>query len=73
MLSFDWFEFARQRGSTLLWTEDWFGDQSASLWSFLGAKLRSAVALAPSGSGVRYGGCVFSLPRFNPYSPLDLI
>lgn len=38
----DWFEFARMRGGTMLWTEDWFGDQQAYQWSFYAAKLWSA-------------------------------
>ena len=29
----DWFDFGRMRGTTCLWTEDWFGDGSASQWS----------------------------------------
>lgn len=43
----DWFEFGRVRGSTMLWTEDWFGDAQAYQWSFYASKLRSAAALAP--------------------------
>ena len=34
MLAPDWFTFGRQRGSTLMWTEDWFGDSNAFEWSF---------------------------------------
>eukprot|EP01048_Picozoa_sp_COSAG05_P023293 COSAG05_NODE_4982_length_1302_cov_6.933619_1_plen_139_part_10 len=30
----DWFDFARARGSTCLWTEDWIPDGGAWLWSF---------------------------------------
>jgi hypothetical protein len=53
----DWLEFGRMRGSTMLWTEDWFGDAKAYQWSFYCAKLRSA---AEKG-GVQFGGYV--IPR----------
>lgn len=53
----DWLEFGRMRGSTMLWTEDWFGDDQAYQWSFYCAKLRCA---ADKG-GVRFGGYV--IPR----------
>ncbi len=38
----DWFDFARQRGGTMLWTEGWFGDDRAFLWPFYLGKLASA-------------------------------
>jgi len=53
----DWLEFGRMRGSTMLWTEDWFGDGQAPQWSFYSAKLRCA---AEKG-GVEFGGYV--IPR----------
>lgn len=53
----DWFEFARLRGGTMLWTEDWFGDGQAWQWSFYCAKLRSAAAKG----GIEFGGYV--IPR----------
>ncbi len=53
----DWLEFGRLRGGTMLWTEDWFGDNRAYQWSFYGAKLRSAAARG----GVEFGGYV--IPR----------
>jgi len=53
----DWLEFGRMRGSTMLWTEDWFGDGQAPQWSFYSAKLRCA---AQKG-GVEFGGYV--IPR----------
>lgn len=53
----DWLEFGRMRGSTMLWTEDWFGDEAAPQWSFYCAKLRCA---ADKG-GVQFGGYV--IPR----------
>jgi hypothetical protein len=60
MLSLDWFEFGRARGSTLMWTEDWFGDSEASQWGYYGARLRSASRLAPS-KDVIHGGYI--VPR----------
>jgi hypothetical protein len=53
----DWFEFARMRGGSVLWTEDWFPDSQAYQWSFYSAKLRSA---ATKGN-VMFGGYV--VPR----------
>ena len=53
----DWLEFGRLRGSTALWTEDWFSDAQAYQWSFYASKLRSAAAK----SGVVFGGYV--VPR----------
>lgn len=53
----DWLEFGRMRGSTMLWTEDWFGDQMAAQWSFYAAKLRSAAVKG----NVEFGGYV--IPR----------
>jgi len=53
----DWLEFGRMRGSTMLWTQDWFGDDMAPQWSFYSAKLRCA---ADKG-GVGFGGYV--IPR----------
>jgi hypothetical protein len=53
----DWFEFARLRGGTILWTEDWFSDAQAYQWSFYCAKLSSAARR----SGLEFGGYV--IPR----------
>jgi hypothetical protein len=53
----DWFEFGKLRGSTMLWTEDWFPDSLAYQWSYYAAKLRSAA----SKSGVPFGGYI--VPR----------
>ena len=55
MLSFDWFSYAAQRGTSLLWTEDWFQDGDAYRWSFLAAKLRGAVAHANAHAAKRGG------------------
>jgi hypothetical protein len=53
----DWLEFGRLRGSTALWTEDWFADAQAYQWSFYASKLRSAAEK----SDVIFGGYV--VPR----------
>jgi len=53
----DWLEFGRLRGSTALWTEDWFSDAQAYQWSFYASKLRSAAEK----SGVVFGGYI--VPR----------
>jgi hypothetical protein len=53
----DWLEFGRLRGGTMLWTEDWFGDDCAYQWSFYCAKLRCAAAKGQ----VQFGGYV--VPR----------
>ena len=61
MLALDWMEFGRQRGSTLLWTEDWFSDAAASQWPYYIARLRAAASLAPAPSDVQVGGYI--VPR----------
>ena len=43
----DWFESGRLKAHTL-WTEDWFLDQRAQTWSFIGDSLRSAGMLSPN-------------------------
>jgi len=53
----DWFEFGRLRGCTMLWTEDWFGDDRAWQWSYYCSKLNVAVRKG----GVQFGGYV--IPR----------
>ena len=53
----DWLEFGRLRGSTALWTEEWFSDAQAYQWSFYASKLRSAAEK----SGGIFGGYV--VPR----------
>ncbi len=53
----DWYEFARLRGGTMLWTEDWFGDEKAYQWSYYLARLR----VAAREGGVQFGSYV--IPR----------
>ena len=43
--SYDWFEWARRTGSSLVWTEDWCSDAEAHRWSFFASRMRSAIAL----------------------------
>jgi hypothetical protein len=50
----DWFDLGRKKAVTAIWTEDWFGDSSAQLWSLYADLMRSA---AREG-GVEYGGYV---------------
>ena len=47
------------RAGTVLWTEDWFGDDKATEWSYLGARLRSAARLG--GTDMGWGGYI--VPR----------
>ncbi|MHB0936227.1 MAG: beta-galactosidase trimerization domain-containing protein [Armatimonadota bacterium] len=54
---FDWLEFGRLRGCTMLWTEDWFNDAHARNWAFYCARLHSAARKG----GVEFGG--FVIPR----------
>ncbi|MCU0683519.1 MAG: beta-galactosidase trimerization domain-containing protein [Polyangiaceae bacterium] len=57
MAGHDWFDFARQRGGTMLWTEGWFGDDYAFYWPFYEGKLASAAAHG----GLETGG--YLIPR----------
>ena len=54
--SHDWFEYARLKGTSLVWTSDWFSDAKARQWSYLAARLRSAATLADN--GVEFGGYI---------------
>ena len=49
-INHDWFEYARERGGTLLWTEDWFADGLSWQWSYYAALMSSACRLAQHGS-----------------------
>lgn len=53
----DWFDLARKRGVSCLWTEDWFGDRSAQQWSYYTDLLRCAARE----SGIEYGAYVVGL------------
>ncbi|MDB5388499.1 MAG: hypothetical protein JWM11_4145 [Planctomycetaceae bacterium] len=48
----DWFDLGRKRAISCIWTEDWFSDGDAQLWSMYGDLLRCA---AREG-GIEYGG-----------------
>ena len=61
---FDWFEWARRTGSSLMWTEDWCSDAEAHRWSFFASRMRSAVALRATDGGLpplEFGGYI--VPR----------
>lgn len=47
----DWLEFGRERGTTAIATEDWFGDDMAPQWSFYASRLRAASELGQVGMG----------------------
>ena len=49
----------RLRAGTMLWTEDWFEDTSASEWSYLAARMRCAARLG--GPDIQFGGYI--VPR----------
>lgn len=63
----DWFEFGRMRGGTMLWTEDWFGDNLAYQWSYSCARLRSAARKG----GIEFGGYI--IPRTAGQRPGGLL
>jgi hypothetical protein len=74
----DWFDLGRKQAVTCLWTEDWFLDQSAQMWSFYGDLLRCAAA----NGGVGFGGYVVgrvlasqpaSLPEGATYKAMSLV
>lgn len=50
----DWFDLARKKAISCIWTEDWFSDFNAMEWSFLGDLLRCS---AREGS-IEYGAYV---------------
>ena len=62
----DWLEFGRERGTTAIATEDWFGDDQAYQWSFYAAKQRSAAEM----SGVGIGALV--IPRVSGQRPYGM-
>jgi hypothetical protein len=62
---YDWFEAGRLHAGDILWTEDWFGDDYSSGWSFLAARLRCAARLGAdttSGSAAGSKGAVSENP-----------
>ena len=48
----DWFDLGRKKAISCIWTEDWFADSDAQLWSMYGDQLRCA---AREGN-IEYGG-----------------
>lgn len=45
-MSYDWFEWTRQKGGSMLWTEDWMPDSASHRWSYYSARMRSAIQLS---------------------------
>lgn len=61
-LNNDWFEHARLRGGSLLWTEDWLDDGMSFYWSYYAALMGGACRLAaPAGGTPAFGGYI--VPR----------
>jgi hypothetical protein len=54
----DWFDLGRKKAVSCLWTEDWFGDADAQLWSLYGDLMRCA---AREG-GVEWGAYIVGHP-----------
>jgi hypothetical protein len=52
----DWMEAGRYRSVTTLWTEDWFGETKASIWSYMANRLRAAAKLG--GPDITFGGYI---------------
>ena len=55
-MSFDWFEAAKLKAGSTLWTEDWFTDLDSYHWSFLASKLRSAAQDSPYANELNFAG-----------------
>jgi hypothetical protein len=73
MGSFDWMESGRLSAHTL-WSEDWFGDQSAQTWSLYGDLLRSASMLGQQKFGSYViGASIGGHPSGATYKMLSLI
>ncbi len=53
----DWFEYARLKGTNVLWVEDWFGDNRSYQWSYYMARLDAAAVP----NGLTTGGYI--VPR----------
>lgn len=51
----DWFDLGRKGSVSCLWTEDWFSDTAANLWSMYADLLRCAVRESP---GMEFGGYI---------------
>ena len=57
-MSYDWFEWARMKGGSMLWTEDWMDDSATSRWSYYSARLRSAIALSNRTGAGEFSGYI---------------
>ena len=54
----DWFEWARMKGGSMLWTEDWMPDSASHRWSYYSARMRSAIALSNHSEGMSFSGYI---------------
>lgn len=57
-MSYDWFEWARMKGGSMLWTEDWMPSRSSHRWSYYAARMRSAVTLANTTGKTEFSGYI---------------
>ena len=64
-MSYDWFEAAKLKAGSTLWTEDWFWDGDSYHWSFLTGKLRSAAQDSPYAAEINFAG--YTVPRKSGY------
>jgi len=64
----DWFEFAKNRGTTLPWSEDWMTDQDNHMWSFTVNLLRSASSAAKLPD---FGGYIVGRQSDYTHQPID--
>jgi hypothetical protein len=57
-MSYDWFEWARIKGGSMLWTEDWMPDSASHRWSYYSARMRSAIALSNHSAEMSFSGYI---------------
>jgi hypothetical protein len=57
-MSYDWFEWARMKGGTMLWTEDWMKAGDTHRWSYYAARMRSAIALSNYSAEMEFSGYI---------------
>ncbi len=73
MGGFDWFQSGRM-GLPVLWTEDWFGDPDAQVWSVYADALRSAAAPGHGRfGGYVVGGTLGGRPESGKYRVMSLV
>ena len=55
---FTGFEWARMKGGSALWTEDWMPDSASHRWSYYSARMRSAIALSNHSDEMIFSGYI---------------